>query len=61
MNEDRRMAKEVRRRQEQKRRKSYGEGKSSVLREHEMEATKDLDFKLECVKILEESIAVPVW
>ena len=34
MNEDRRMAKEVRGRQEEKR-KSDGEGKSSVLREHE--------------------------
>ena len=61
MSEDTRMAKEVRGRQEEKRRKRYGEGKSSVLREHAMEATKDQDFKLECVKILEESTAVPVW
>ena len=60
MNEDRRMAKEVRGRQKEKR-KNDGEGKSSVLREHEMEATKVQDFKLECVKILEESTAFPVW
>ena len=55
------MAKEVRGRQEEKRRKSYGEGESSVLREHAMEATGVQDFKLECVKILEESIAFPDW